>query len=495
MSVYSLESTNLHSNRKLIDIRKHRTSFDDLDAGYSGYVYKKSDNIGQWRKRFMLIKNLNYLEYYDDKNKKLRGSIDITTLQHNNIKTNDNNKKGYGFSIKFGKNNNNKWELYVETEIERQTWIAKLNNILFMNEGSRKNTNNSISNHTNNINNNNNDDIKIHGLSTDMMPNIIQSAMTPPISFNSNYNSNNNNNGYNSDDDIKYNSKSYKQYKPKISKAKSAFITLNSNNNGNSLGVPTPKKGKTVMNLNKLSQSGVYRDDSDIIIYNISRNNSIDSELIPEDNFTNMSRLDIQDKVNDYRILVNEKTKLIKKLNDKLIKFENEINTLKYSINKNKKEFNKLNKQKDINFKNKINDLQLIINDQKNKLNERDILKSKYIDKEIIYGYLYKFKGNKDNNIKYKDIPKNKKYVIYSPQLKILIYSDSLNDYKVNYNKRNYIDVINIIHDSNNINNNLPEQFINKYFKIIGKDRIILFACESDKETKKWVKRIQNSLK
>ena len=113
---------------------------------------------------------------------------------------------------------------------------------------------------------------------------------------------------------------------------------------------------------------------------------------------------------------------------------------------------------------------------------------------ENITGELYKFKGDKISSINFKKMPKSKKYVIYSPQLKLLIYSENENEY--DNNKRTLMDVCDIEFDTENINDKIGNIWHNKWFIIKTKQqRIILFGCNDINKCREWCVKIKNSLK
>jgi len=110
--------------------------------------------------------------------------------------------------------------------------------------------------------------------------------------------------------------------------------------------------------------------------------------------------------------------------------------------------------------------------------------KNSYID-----GTLWKFAGDGMNNIKFNKAPKLK-YVMYVPTRKKLYYSDSQHDDA----ETKLVNVTHITHKNHDIVHHMPDKYKNAWIKIIGQNRIVLFAAQSEQDANRWYETIKNSL-
>jgi len=106
----------------------------------------------------------------------------------------------------------------------------------------------------------------------------------------------------------------------------------------------------------------------------------------------------------------------------------------------------------------------------------------------VIFGRLDKFPGNEGHKLKFNK-PKGK-FVVYVPQKQLLFYAKN----KDPNDQTTIISVKGIEINDINITRQLKKKYRDKYFKVIGHTRIVLFAAGSNEHAQTWYKVIRNSL-
>lgn len=106
----------------------------------------------------------------------------------------------------------------------------------------------------------------------------------------------------------------------------------------------------------------------------------------------------------------------------------------------------------------------------------------------VIFGKLTKFPGDSNDNIKFKKV--KEKFVVYVPQKQLLFYAKN----KDPNDQTTIISVKKIEINDIKITRQLKKKYRDKYFKVIGHTRMVLFAASTHQHAQTWYKVIRNSL-